>query len=59
MNNFQNQHDDLDDRTEACPQTRCAFCEQYYDKPHSNAKNFDKWCSEFCEDESANAERVR
>lgn len=59
MSHFQEQQDDLDERTEAVPQTRCAFCEQYFDKPNSNAKAFDKFCSEFCEEESANAERIR
>lgn len=59
MNNLHDQQDDLSDRTEPCPQTRCRLCEQYYDKPSSNATDIDSFCSEFCESESADAERVR
>ncbi len=47
-------YDDLADRTEPCPQTRCVFCEGLYDKPESDATDFDKFCSAFCETADAN-----
>ncbi len=60
MDDFRDQPlDDNDLLNGPCPQVRCKWCEGYYDKPTSNAKDLDRFCSEYCEQQSDDAERIR
>lgn len=59
MSHFYEALDDSDLLNGPIQQTRCKWCEQFYDKPSSNAKDFDTFCSEYCEQESADTEIAR
>ena len=46
---LESDQDDTDDRLEACPQTRCLWCDGLFDQPHSDANDFERFCSRYCE----------